>query len=195
MSAFLLVGENNLMALKEFIARVKVVCHSGSSLLKVGFLFAAFMLVFHGMHWFAALQGRDWLSEPTTLIISRLLAVAGITNNVIDRTHIVMKNAHWVVTPECTAVNVYILYVSFVFAYKASYKSKVLAFVTGVPFICIMNFSRLLLLGVVTHWYPNYARILHDYIWEVLFVVLVVAMWLIWVELVVNREAHSSVSE
>lgn len=163
----------------------------GFPLARVCFLFFAVMAVLHGILWLLAFQGIEPLSAQTAGVVSRLLSVAGIANTLADGTHILMRNTHWVITTECSAVNVHILFTSFILAFAATVRSKAVALAVGIPLICLLNFSRLLLLGVVTEFYPHYARFLHDYLWQVVFVVLVIAMWFVWIELVVKRETNS----
>jgi exosortase/archaeosortase family protein len=154
-------------------------------------LFGACMLLFHLVLWFTVPEGGDPLRAATTYIVSRLLDLVGITN-VADTTHIRFANAYWEVTPECTAVNVFILYVSFILAYPARLRSRGIALLIGLPFIFIANIGRLVVLGLATVHFPGSTRWFHDYIWQAVFVLLVVVMWLVWIGVVVKREESPS---
>jgi len=90
---------------------------------------------------------------------------------------------------------VLILFVSFVLAYASSFRSKLLALVAGIPFIVVCNITRLVTLGLLTEYFPLKAHFFHDFVWQTVFVFLVVAMWLVWIELVVKREVNPAVSQ
>ncbi|KAB0670509.1 hypothetical protein F6V30_10230 [Oryzomonas sagensis] len=160
-----------------------------ASLVKTCLLFGLFMGIFHLTLWFAMPADTDPLRESTIRIVSGLLKRINVENSV-DATYIMLKNKTWIITPECTAINVFILFVSFVLSYTSSARAKLVALAVGMPFIFAANIARLVFLGWVTEHAPHYARFTHDYAWQALFLILVVAMWLAWIELVVNREEN-----
>ena len=41
---------------------------------------------------------------------------------------------------------------------------------------------------------PQYSEFFHDYMWQVVFIMMVVWMWMVWIDKVVNRETKISVS-
>jgi exosortase/archaeosortase family protein len=158
-------------------------------LLKTSLLFAAFMLVLHAILWLAVpvWKENDPLREYTTRTVAFFLNQLKIAN-VVNGYAITLRNDNWIVTQECTAINVLILFVSFVLSYTASIRAKLLALIAGVPFIVACNLTRLVTLGLLTEYFPSKAHFFHDFIWQAVFVFLVIAMWLAWIELVVNRE-------
>ncbi|WP_372341133.1 archaeosortase/exosortase family protein [Geomonas paludis] len=166
-----------------------------SSLPKTALLFVLLMLVFHVIFWlaFPVWKPSDPLRDFTTQATSYLLTRFNVGNTVNQYT-ISLRNDTWVVTQECTAINVFILYVSFVLAYSATLRSKGLALLVGVPFIFVSNTVRLLTLGLLTEYYPTNAHFFHDYVWETVFVLLVIAMWLFWIKAVVRHEEDTAIS-
>lgn len=163
-----------------------------SSLIKLCFLFAVCIVGAHLLLWLVT-PDPDPLAVITTATIGWLLEATGI-NIAIHGTYITLGNNYWEVSSECTAVNVVILFASFVLAYGASLKAKILALITGIPFIVLANLARLFVLAWITELFPGQSRFFHDYAWQAAFVILVVAMWLAWIELVVKREKNSPVS-
>ncbi len=138
-------------------------------------------------------KATDPMREFTTHTTSFLLNQFHI-HNTVNGYSIMLKNDTWLVTQECTAVNVLILFTSFVLAYAASLKAKVMALATGIPFIIAANLARLVSLGFLTELFPRRAHFFHDFVWETIFVVLVIAMWLLWIRMVVMHEESHSVS-
>lgn len=169
----------------------RAVQRPAASLAKTCLLFGLFMGIFHLTLWFAMPAGIDPLRESTIRIVSGLLKSIHIENSV-DAAYIMLKNKTWIITPECTAINVFILFVSFVLSYASSVRAKLVALAVGMPFIFAANITRLVLLGWVTEHAPHYARFTHDYAWQALFLILVVVMWLVWIEQVVKREENPS---
>ncbi|MBJ6749132.1 archaeosortase/exosortase family protein [Geomonas anaerohicana] len=166
-----------------------------SPLITTSLLFAAFMLSLHAVLWLAVpvWKETDPLRAYTTKTVSFLLDKLNIANAVSGNT-ITLHNDIWSVTQECTAINVLILFVSFVLAYTSSIRAKLLAMLAGIPFIVISNLARLVTLGLLTEYFPRKAHFFHDFVWQTVFVFLVIAMWLIWIELVVKREDNHAVS-
>lgn len=164
-------------------------------LLKTSVLFAVFMLSLHAVLWLAVpvWKETDPLRAYTTKTVSFFLDKLSIAN-VVSGNVITLRNDTWIVTQECTAINVLILFVSFVLAYTSSIRAKLLALVAGVPLIVISNLARLVTLGLFTEYFPRKAHFFHDFIWQAVFVFLVVVMWLIWIELVVKREDNHALS-
>jgi archaeosortase B (VPXXXP-CTERM-specific) len=166
-----------------------------SPVVKTSVLFVTFMLALHSVLWLAVpvWKASNPLREYTTAVTSFLLGKLSIANTV-NGYAITLRNDSWVVTQECTAINVVILFVSFVLAYSASLRSKLLALFAGIPLIVASNIVRLVTLGLLTEYLPQKAHFLHDFVWQTVFVSLVIAMWLLWIDLVVKRESNPVVS-
>ena len=77
-------------------------------------------------------KDTDPLCDFTTRIVSSFLRKLDIAHAVSGNT-ISLRNDTRIVTQECTAVNVMILFSSFVLAHGSSIKAKLLALVPGIP--------------------------------------------------------------
>lgn len=97
-------------------------------------------------------------------------------------------------TPECTALSAMIVFVAFVLAYPSLVKSKGIAILAGIPFLILANTLRLFSLAWATELFPKYAELVHDYVWQVAFLILIAVMWLLWIEIVVRHENKTAVS-
>ena len=170
-----------------------VINRPGSSLIKTCTLFALFLVALHAFTWLLALKGYIKWGYGTAHVVSTILNTLGIQNTV-DYNIIHLRNDTWNVTSECTAVNAVFLFISFILAYTSTFKSKAVGLASGIPLIIAVNIVRLVALGWVTEYWPNQAHLFHDYIWEVLFMFFIVALWFTWINLVVNREKTPTVS-
>lgn len=101
---------------------------------------------------------------------------------------IYLTNSTWLVTTECTAIFIMLIFSSFIFVYPASGKQKGIALLAGIPFIFGVNVLRLYCMAWIDYLKPQYSELFHNYMWQVVF------MWLVWIDKVVNRETKISVS-
>lgn len=95
---------------------------------------------------------------------------------------------------ECTALQVAMIYSALVLAYPSSIKSKLIGIGLGLPLILLVNIIRLMVICFVLWWKPEYFEMMHIYVWQVVFIVVVVAMAAVWIEKVVHRERSTPVS-
>ena len=164
-----------------------------SSLVKTCALFALFLVALHGFTWVFALKGYIRWGYGTAHVVSSILNATGVQNTV-NFNIIHLRNDTWNVTSECTALNAVFLFISFILAYTSSLRSKALGLLSGIPLILVVNIVRLVALGWVTQYWPSQAHLFHDYVWEVIFMFFIVALWFVWINLVVNREKTSALS-
>jgi archaeosortase B (VPXXXP-CTERM-specific) len=94
---------------------------------------------------------------------------------------------------ECTALQVAMIYTALILAYPSSVKAKLIGIGAGLPLIMIINIIRLVVICFVLWWKPEYFEMMHIYVWQVVFIVVVVAMAALWIEKVVHRERRSTV--
>lgn len=126
-------------------------------------------------------------------VVGGLISASGL-QAVQDGVYITLKNDQWIMSPECTALSAMIVFVAFVLVYPSSWKSKGIAVLAGIPFLIIANSLRLFSLAWATELFTKYAHFAHDYVWQVAFLILIAVMWLLWIEMVVNRESKAAVS-
>jgi archaeosortase B (VPXXXP-CTERM-specific) len=169
-----------------------VTSRPGYSLLRTCAIFAFVLMFLHGFTWLFALKGYIKWGNGTAKIVSSILNTTGILNTV-DYNIIHLRNNIWNVTSECTAVNAVFLFISFIVAYSSTFRSKVIGLITGIPLILCANILRLVVLGWVTEYWPMQAKLFHDYVWETIFLFFIIALWFVWVNLVVNREKTTAI--
>ena len=95
---------------------------------------------------------------------------------------IVIKTMVMNVSYECTGIFVYMLFVSFVLAYPASWASRLTGLAIGIPLIFAVNVFRLATLARVVEIYPQAFFYLHEYVWQGIFTVLVLVGAISWAE-------------
>ncbi|MHB0975778.1 MAG: exosortase/archaeosortase family protein [Candidatus Aquicultorales bacterium] len=135
----------------------------------------------------------DLLIESTTAVSVALMRLARLPVEV-DGAVISVPNQTLIVTLECTAVYLMMIYSGLVVAYPASIKGKIVGLAAGLPAIFLVNIARLVMVSFVAYASPYIFRQVHDFIWQVLFVILVMIIWVVWMEVIVDRAERAPVS-
>jgi archaeosortase B (VPXXXP-CTERM-specific) len=157
--------------------------------LKIAFLFfAACILLNVAFAYISHEGGLDFLAFFTAKTAAALIHVSGLAA-ALDGDMIYLANSVWKVNMECTAIMIMITFVSFVLVSPSPIKAKGLGLAIGVPFIFCANISRLFVMAWIDKLAPAYSTFFHDYLWEVAFIIMVILMWLVWIDKVVRREA------
>jgi len=81
----------------------------------------------------------------------------------------------------CNSVSVIILFLSFIIAFKGSFKNTIWFGLLGSLLIYIVNLIRIAILSVGLYKYPNQERLLHDFIFPALVYGMVFLLWILWV--------------
>jgi exosortase H (IPTLxxWG-CTERM-specific) len=95
----------------------------------------------------------------------------------------------FIVVSECGAIEVMAIFFAAVLAFPAAWWKKLFGIVTGIPLMYAVNIFRLSVLAVVGaldtdgKWF----KFAHEYVWQAVYIVFVVAVWLAWVEYIVRR--------
>jgi exosortase/archaeosortase family protein len=83
---------------------------------------------------------------------------------------------------ECTGVYVLLILFVFLFAYPASWRSRLLGGAIGLVALQLLNVFRIAVLVRVAELAPPLFDYMHEYVWQGLFLVLTVAYAMTWVE-------------
>jgi exosortase/archaeosortase family protein len=83
---------------------------------------------------------------------------------------------------ECTGVYVVLILFVFLFAYPASWRSRLLGASIGIVALTIVNVLRIAFLVRIAELAPDLFGYFHEYVWQGVFLVLVIAYAMTWVE-------------
>ncbi len=95
---------------------------------------------------------------------------------------------YFIVVSECGAIEVMAIFLAAIIAFPTRLWKKLLGILLGLPVMYAVNIFRLTCLAVIgaldtQHKYFNFA---HEYVWQAIYIIFVVAVWLLWVEYVVR---------
>lgn len=85
------------------------------------------------------------------------------------------------IVSECTSISYILIFASAVIAYPASFKKKLGGVLIGVPVIVLLNLLRIVFLGWLGEHFPSHFNLFHEYLWEGGFLLVVLFLWMIWV--------------
>ncbi len=98
--------------------------------------------------------------------------------------------SYWVV-PECGAIEVMAIFLAAVIAFPTPWWKRMLGVFAGLPILYLINIFRLACLAIIgaLNASGKWFKFAHEYVWQSVYVVFVVAVWLAWVEFIVKRKS------
>jgi archaeosortase B (VPXXXP-CTERM-specific) len=89
---------------------------------------------------------------------------------------------------ECTGIYEMLIFAAAVLAFPTTLVKKGLGLVLGCPLIYVFNVLRIAVLILVGRFWPRGFDFMHLYFWQATMIVMITAVWLIWITLVVRHE-------
>lgn len=158
-------------------------------LLPAGILFVVLIV---GLYYLVSLLD-DAVLEPTAKVCGWLLSWIGQDVGVYGAL-IRGPQTRFEIVGECTAVFPAVLLVSGILAFPAGVRAKLLGVLAFLPAVLLLNQLRLLTLWFVQRHAPDAFDLVHVYVWQPLMVVLVVVLFVVWLEWLVPRSPDASAS-
>ncbi len=97
----------------------------------------------------------------------------------------------FVVVPDCGAIPSLSIFVAAVLAFPTTWFRRAIGLLGGLPFLYAVNLGRLSSLAYLAAYDTTAGRkwftFCHEYVWQGIFIVFVVGVWLTWIEFVVRR--------
>lgn len=95
---------------------------------------------------------------------------------------------HFNVVPDCGALPSMAIFVAAILAFPARLWKKLVGMLLGIPALYIINVARLACLAVIGAYWGNGKEFefAHEYVWQAVYIIFVVMVWLLWVELLVR---------
>lgn len=100
-------------------------------------------------------------------------------------------NFNFIVVPDCGAIPSLSIFAAAVLAFPAPWWKRLMGLALGLPALFGVNLGRLSTLAYVGAYDPTSSRLwftfAHEYVWQGVFIIFVVALWMAWIELIVRR--------
>lgn len=104
------------------------------------------------------------------------------SGNYVRGDHIQVPQLAIHINHECTGIYVLIILVTFLFAYPAPWPRRVLGAIIGVAALTAINVIRLAFLVRIAELQPDLFEYFHEYVWQGVLLILVIAYAMAWVE-------------
>lgn len=79
----------------------------------------------------------------------------------------------------CNALEIYVLYVAFLFCFPAKLKKRLLFMLIGLPYIFCINIARVVAITYLNMYHRGWVDISHHYIFTILVYLLVFYLWML----------------
>lgn len=119
-----------------------------------------------------AVTGTAWLG-------AKLLRAFG-AEAVLEGFDIQLEKFSVTIIYECTGIYSSLIFLSCVLAYPTALRRKAAGIAWGIPTIVAINVVRVAGLAAVGNRFPKYFDLLHGYLWQVTIILVVVALWVLW---------------
>ena len=92
------------------------------------------------------------------------------------------------IVPECGAIEVMAIFVAAILAFPAAWTRRLVGIVLGIPLLMALNVIRLTCLALLGAWDSSreYFNFAHEYVWQGIYIIFVLVIWLAWVEFIVK---------
>ena len=139
--------------------------------------------------WISSYQGSaDWatriVTEQTSFVVNLLGEQTSTQPKIASPTISIMKDSQSVISvfEGCNGINVMIVFVSFLFAFKGSRKQLAWFLPMGIVIIYLANLLRVVALYYVAGYWQHYFYYVHKYLFTAAIYLIVFMLWWWWME-------------
>lgn len=148
---------------------------------RFGLRFFGILILVSILSWAVALPRRvDPLQRAVARAAAELARLTG-GHAEVRGTQVLVRALTIDVNFECTGVYVLLILFTFLLAYPASWRARTAGVLVGAVGLSLINVLRISLLIRVATVRPDLFDYLHEYVWQGIFLVLVVAYAMLWV--------------
>jgi exosortase H (IPTLxxWG-CTERM-specific) len=90
----------------------------------------------------------------------------------------------------CDAVEAMALFSAALLSYPARWKDKLIGLLAGIVILFLLNLVRIVTLFLTGIYAPKLFQVMHIEIWEALFILFAVALWIFWIRWTIKNTAN-----
>jgi archaeosortase B (VPXXXP-CTERM-specific) len=169
--------------------RILSQAHKNREIIKFFILFVIYTAAFFGLYILVTVYSKgtiDALNAFTARSIQITASLIGLEASTAS-TSLTVKGFSIKVIVECTGLFAAFVLLACVLAYPTSFAKKIIGMSAGIIVIYFLNIIRMLFLIFIGIWAPKYFDFVHVYLWEGVFIIVVVLLWMIWLDKVVKH--------
>lgn len=149
---------------------------------KFGARFFAILAGFSVLAWIIVLPQQLSVAQRGIAGAAGAIARAFGSGNSVRGDYIQVPQLSIHINHECTGIYVLIILVTFLFAYPAPWRRRVTGALLGVAALTAINIIRLAFLVRIAELQPGLFEYFHEYVWQGVLLILVIAYAMAWVE-------------
>ncbi|MFC1731463.1 hypothetical protein ACFL6I_14185 [candidate division KSB1 bacterium] len=88
----------------------------------------------------------------------------------------------------CTGIYVLFIYIAAVIGYPSTVANKLAGLGIGIPLFLLYSVVRLVVMGIVGHWFTGYLSFVHNYLMVVINIAFVLWLYAYWIEHVARKD-------
>jgi archaeosortase B (VPXXXP-CTERM-specific) len=134
----------------------------------------------------------SWLMAVTADLTGFFLRLFGLTVNISGRV-VSLSNFSMEVVGECTGLYEMLIFLAAMISYPANYKKKLIGAGMGLPLLYVINIIRMVFIAIIGNWSPKSFDFMHMYFWQVAMILIIVSVWVLWIEKVVHYQKSGAV--
>ena len=90
----------------------------------------------------------------------------------------------------CDAIEAMALFAIALLTFPARWKYKLTGLLTGIALLFSLNILRIVSLFLTGIWFPSAFEMMHVEVWQVVFIVFAIALWIFWIRWSRKEETH-----
>jgi len=91
----------------------------------------------------------------------------------------------------CDAIEAMALFAAALLSFPARWTHKLIGFFTGIAILFVLNIGRVVSLFIIGIYYPKAFEIMHVEVWQVLFIIFAIGLWIFWLKWTRKGVAHA----
>jgi len=120
---------------------------------------------------------------------SSILNIFGIKTTAVNE-HISSPSFSVSIAKGCDAMEAMALFASALLAFPAKWKYKLSGFFAGIAILFMLNIARIISLFLTGLYFPKAFEIMHVEVWQVLFILFAVGLWIFWIRWTKKGVSH-----
>lgn len=165
-------------------------------IVKFCLLFLIFIGAFFGLFMLATVYAVEPLAALNVFTAKSVQIAAGLLGlaSTSSSYYLTVKGFSIEVITECTGLFAAFVFLACILAYPTKFGKKCIGIFAGIMVIYLLNILRMLCLIFVGIWAPEHFDLAHTYLWEGVFIIVVLMLWLVWLDKVVKDVRKVAVS-
>ena len=94
----------------------------------------------------------------------------------------------YTIISDCAGYFVMLIYSAAVIAFPSRITDKIYGLLLGIPSLYFINVTRLVFIGLICSKYHQWFDYLHEYMWQGIFIVFVIGVWIVWRQYIVRDD-------